>query len=228
MEEKKKKRKKEKKKSKLEEVIKIFWVFIIASIIGYIFEFIVVLFQKGYYECRQGLIYGPFIPVYGIGAIVYYLFFYKIKTRNKLIVFLLSMILGGITEYLCSFVQEMVFGTISWDYSYLPFNVNGRTSLLHCTYWGIAGIMYIMWVEPLINKIGRVSEKKVTKLVTIIVALFMLFNIVISSVAMYRQTQRLRNVQPQNKLDVFLDKYYPDEYLDKIYANKKNVTIVDN
>ncbi len=39
---------------------------------------IVVLFQKGYFESRQGLIYGPFTPVYGIGAIIYYLILRKI------------------------------------------------------------------------------------------------------------------------------------------------------
>ena len=216
------------KHNKSEEIIKIFWVFIIASIIGYIYEMIVVLVQKGFFECRQGLIYGPFIPVYGIGAIVYYLFFNKIKTRNKLKIFLLSMILGGITEYLCSFVQEMVFGTISWDYTYLPFNINGRTSLLHCTYWGIAGILYIMWVEPLINKVSRISDKTITKLVTIVVAIFMLLNIIISCIAIYRQKQRLMNIEPQNEIDKFLDTYYPDEYLDKIYANKKNIAIVNN
>lgn len=216
------------KHNKSEEIIKIFWVFIIASIIGYIYEMIVVLVQKGFFECRQGLIYGPFIPVYGIGAIVYYLFFNKIKTRNKLKIFLLSMILGGITEYLCSFVQEMVFGTISWDYTYLPFNINGRTSLLHCTYWGIAGIMYIMWIEPLINKLSKISDKKITKLVTIIVAIFMLLNIIISCIAIYRQKQRLMNIEPKNEIDKFLDTYYPDEYLDKIYANKKNIAIINN
>ena len=216
------------KHNKSEEIIKIFWVFIIASIIGYMYEMIVVLVQKGFFECRQGLIYGPFIPVYGIGAIVYYLFFNKIKTRNKLKIFLLSMILGGITEYLCSFVQEMVFGTISWDYTYLPFNINGRTSLLHCTYWGIAGIMYIMWIEPLIDKLSKISDKKITKLVTIIVAIFMLLNIIISCIAIYRQKQRLMNIEPKNEIDKFLDTYYPDEYLDKIYANKKNIAIINN
>ena len=129
------------KKKILKELITIFLVFIIGSILGYIFEMIVVLFQKGYFESRQGLIYGPFTPVYGIGGIIYYIAFKLIKTKDKRIVFLTSMLLGGITEYLCSYIQEKAFGTISWDYSYLKFNINGRTSLLHCTYWGIAGVI---------------------------------------------------------------------------------------
>ena len=77
------------KKSILKELIIIFWLFIIGSIIGYVYEMIVVLVQKGYFESRQGLIYGPFTPVYGIGAIIYYLTLnainktYKNKTSNS-------------------------------------------------------------------------------------------------------------------------------------------------
>ena len=52
-----------KNKEILKELIVIFWIFIIGSILGYIFEMIVVLFQKGFFESRQGLIYGPFTPV---------------------------------------------------------------------------------------------------------------------------------------------------------------------
>ncbi len=210
-------------KKVIKELEKIFWVFIIGCILGYIFEMIIVLFQKGYFESRKGLIYGPFSPVYGIGGIIYYLIFKHIKTRNKLAVFLIAMILGGTTEYICSFMQEKIFGTISWDYSYLPFNINGRTSLLHCTYWGIAGILYTTYIEKLIEKIEKILDRKKMETITICFVVFMVLNIQISAFASIRQKNRINNIPPQNKLDEFLDKHYPDEFMNKIYANKKNV-----
>lgn len=210
------------KKNILQELIIIFWIFIIGSILGYIFEMIVVLFQKGYFESRQGLIYGPFTPVYGIGGIVYYIVFKLIKTREKPKVFLISMLLGGITEYLCSYIQEKAFGTISWDYSYLLFDINGRTSLLHCTYWGIAGILYITYIEPFVEKLKQKLDKNTLKIATLTLSIFMLFDITISCVAADRQTERRNNIACENKLDIFLDKYYPDEYMDHIFANKRN------
>ena len=94
------------KKSIFNEIVKIFIIFMIGSIIGYIVEMIVALVQNGHFVSRQGLIYGPFTPVYGIGILVYYIFFSIMKNRNKGIVFISSMILGGITEYLCSYIQE--------------------------------------------------------------------------------------------------------------------------
>lgn len=212
-----------KEKNVKKELTILFWVFIIGSIAGFIFEVIVVFFQKGHFELRQGLIYGPFIPVYGIGAMCYYIVLSKIKIKNKVRIFLITMILGGITEYLCSFIQEKAFGTISWDYSYLPFNINGRTSLLHCIYWGIGGVLYITYIEPLLNKMIDKTNMKAFDLITIILSIFIVFDISISWMAADRQTERKNNIEPENRLDIFLDKNYPDEYMNRIFNNKKDV-----
>ena len=212
-----------KEKNVKKELTILFWVFIIGSIAGFIFEVIVVFFQKGHFELRQGLIYGPFIPVYGIGAMCYYIVLSKIKIKNKVQIFLITMILGGITEYLCSFIQEKAFGTISWDYSYLPFNINGRTSLLHCIYWGIGGVLYITYIEPLLNKMIDKTNMKAFDLITIILSIFIVFDISISWMAADRQTERKNDIEPQNHLDLFLDKNYPDEYINRIFNNKKDV-----
>ena len=133
------------------------------------------------------------------------------------------MLLGGLTEYLCSFMQEKLFGTISWDYSYLPFNNQGRTSLLHCIYWGIGGILYVTYIEPLIEKMREKINKNIIRIITIILAIFMIFDITISWMAAERQIERKSNVEPENKMDLFFDEYYPDEYIDRIFNNKKYV-----
>lgn len=212
-----------KEKNVKKELTILFWVFIIGSIAGFIFEVIVVFFQKGHFELRQGLIYGPFIPVYGIGAMCYYIVLSKIKIKNKIQIFLITMILGGITEYLCSLIQEKAFGTISWDYSYLPFNINGRTSLLHCIYWGIGGVLYITYIDPFLNKMIDKTNIKAFDLITIILSIFIIFDISISWMAADRQTERKNNIEPENRLDIFLDKNYPDEYMNRIFNNKKDV-----
>ena len=67
-------------KNKINELTKIFFIFMIGSLIGYIVEMIVALVQNGHLESRQGVLYGPFTPVYGIGIIVFYLFFNKVDT----------------------------------------------------------------------------------------------------------------------------------------------------
>lgn len=74
-------------KSKSKEVkkllVKIFWIFLIGSIIGCIMETIVgIIFDKTF-KIRQGLIYGPFIPVYGIGLVLYYVIISNVKDMKK-------------------------------------------------------------------------------------------------------------------------------------------------
>lgn len=212
-----------KKRKFLNELVMIFWLFILGSIIGYVVETVVALVQTGGFESRKGLVYGPFTPVYGIGIVIYYIFLNNMNTKNKVKVFALTMIVGGTLEYLCSYIQEKVFGTISWNYSNLWFNINGRTSLLHCTYWGIAGVLYAMYIKPMVERLRLIINKRNMQIVTVAVLVFMSFDIGISFAAANRQTQRRNNQLPCSSFDIFLDKYYPDEYMDKIYANKEEV-----
>lgn len=204
------------------KTIQLFWVFLIGSIIGCIAETIVGIVFDRAFHIRQGLIYGPFIPVYGIGIVLYYLVISNIKDMKK--VFVLSSVLGGAIEYFCSYFQELCFGTVSWDYSNMFLNIGGRTSLLFCVCWGIAGVLFVKFVSPLLRKIDIYLENNQFKYITGILAIFMIFNIGISCMAGVRQNERVQKIQPNTKIDAFLDKHYPDHFMNKIYSNKINKT----
>lgn len=133
------------------------------------------------------------------------------------------MLLGGIVEYLFSYLQETWFGTISWDYRNLPLNINGRTSLLHCTYWGIGGVLFMKYVMPIIHHIDKIIKNQYFRTVTALFAIFMIFNISVSSMAAIRQDERNREIAASNNIDMFFDKYYSDEVMDVIYENKIEV-----
>ncbi len=202
-------------------IIKIFWIFVIGSVFGFFAEMLYALVYTRTLEVRQGLIYGPFIQIYGIGAVAYYILISKIQEPTK--AFFAGMAMGGILEYLCSFFQEIFFGTISWDYSNLFMNLNGRISLLYCVYWGIIAVLYLKVIYPIFVKMEPLIEKKSIRVVTIFFVLFMTFDIVISCMAGNRQKERRKNIPSDGPVDEFLDKAYPDELLDKIYNNKKDV-----
>lgn len=209
------------KKDYLNEVIKIIWIFVIGSLFGYLLEIIVALLQYGHFVNRQGVLYGPFIPIYGVGAVM--LLFINKKAEKVLYVFLLGMIVGGFVEYIASFMQEFLFGTVSWDYSKLPYNFGGRTSMLHMSYWGILSVIFAIMVNPILDKITPYLNKKEFKYFTVLVAIFMVINIEISCFAAYRQRERLDNVKANGIIDVLMDKYYPNEVLDKTFTNKKKI-----
>ena len=213
------------KKEVLNKLVKVFWVFIIGSVIGYVLEMIVGLVQNGHFVSRQGLLIGPFIQVYGLGLVTYYLVISKIKDKNNVKIFILSMILGGVIEYLFSFFQEKLFGTISWDYSNLPFNINGRTSLLHCLYWGTGGVLFVKFILPYIDGLDNLYKYKAYKIITSFLIVFICFDIIISGLAGIRCLERRKNMEAKNDIDVFFDVYYPDSKLKEIYSNAKEVKI---
>lgn len=209
------------KKKIINDIIKIFWIFIIGSVFGFFAEMLYALVYTRTIEIRHGLIYGPFIQIYGMGAVAYYILISKIQDPKK--AFFSGIIMGSILEYLCSFFQEIFFGTISWDYSDLFMNLNGRTSLLYGIYWGIIAVIYLKIAYPAFEKMEVLFDKKSIRIVTVFFMLFMTFDITISCMAGNRQQQRHQNIPAKGLLDNFLDRTYPDELLDKIYNNKKEV-----
>ena len=211
-----------KRKDVFKFVLIIFWVFIIGSMIGYGVETIVAIIQNGHFASRQGLLYGPLIPVYGVGLVAYYLVISKIKDKGNLKIFIITMVLGGIVEYLFSFFQEKFFGTVSWDYSNLWFNLNGRTSLLHCLYWGTGGVLFVKYIYPFIEKLINKIDVLVLKQITVILLVLLAFDVGISCIAANRQRERIEGVTANSSLDRFCDEYYPDSVMDYIYSNKIN------
>lgn len=213
------------------ELIKLFWIFTIASMIGCLAETIVCVVAEGQFKIRQGVIYGPFIPVYGAGALLFYLLVPKItgattentKQIKNSKIFFSTMILGGFTEYIFSYAQECIFGTVSWEYGNMPFNLNGRTELMYCLMWGVGGILFIKWLYPYTKRLDEIDYmNKNIQIATWIFVIFMIFNIIISILAGCRQYERTQNIQAETRLEKFLDKHYPDKIMDIIFSNKQN------
>ena len=211
------------KESIIQKLTKIFWIFLIGSIIGYGLEMIVGLVQNGHFVSRQGLLFGPFIQVYGVGLVAYYLVISNIKKKSYIKIFFITMLLGGIVEYLFSYLQETWFGTISWDYSNLLFNIHGRTSLLHCLYWGIGGVLFVRFILPLVRNLNEWCKNTNFRFITAFLVLFITFDIVMSGMAGSRQLERKNNIAANGYIDNFFDEYYPDEKLEQIYSNAKTV-----
>ena len=211
------------KENIIQKLTKIFWIFLIGSIIGYGLEMIVGLVQNGHFVSRQGLLFGPFIQVYGVGLVAYYLVISNIRKKSYIKIFFITMLLGGIVEYLFSYLQETWFGTISWDYSNLLFNIHGRTSLLHCLYWGIGGVLFVRFILPLIRNLNEWCKNTNFRYVTAFLVLFITFDIVMSGMAGSRQLERKNNIAANGYIDNFFDEYYPDEKLEQIYSNAKTV-----
>lgn len=198
---------------------KALWVFLVGSVFGVIMETIISYFQFGAFESRRGLIYGPLNPVYGFGAVIFMIFL--VKYKNPLKVFLGGMLLGGGFEYLCSIMQEIIFGTTSWDYSGYAFNLHGRTSLGIMVCWGVIALVFVFMIYPFISKCIEKIPVKIGNILSIFLVIFLIVDAIISITACLRQTERSNGLEASNEIEIFLDKHYPDERLNSIFQNAK-------
>ena len=198
---------------------KLFWVFFIGCFAGVVLETIYCLIQRGHYESRVGLIYGPFNLVYGVGALCLSGALYRFRNRGRVFSFVGGFIVGSVVEYACSWFQEVCFGSTSWDYSNMPYNLNGRICLLYSIFWGILGIFWIKDIYPRMAKWILKIPNKVGKPLTWVLLVFMVFNSVMTLFTSLRWTARREGVEPRNAFEAYLDEHYPDERMQKIFAN---------
>ena len=160
------------KETKEIKIYNLIWYFIIFSILGMVIETLYCYITTGVIESRKGLIWGPFCPVYGVGAVVliYALNRYK---KNWLLLFITGTILGSVVEYILSFGLEAIYGIRFWEYSYIAENLNGRICIPYSIFWGMLSILVIEIVKPLIDKIINLIPQYFGKKLEIALIIFL-------------------------------------------------------
>ncbi len=203
---------------------KLFIIFLIASVIGSLYEqvlnLLLIYSRTGeiVWECRQGVIYGPFNVIYGFGAVLIICLLAD-KKHKWYETILYGSLLGGGIEYLIGFLQETFTQTISWDYSHKLLNINGRITLEYMLLWGILSFLLVRYLYPFLSKIIEKIPYNLGYLLTRILFIFMIINILISWGAIIRQSFRRNNIPAFTPVGEFFDKHYNDEFLAKYFPN---------
>lgn len=202
--------------------------FYVYSFLGFILETLFGVLVRGVLESRQSMLYGPFCCIYGLGAVCLICIPKKVK-NNNILLFIYGMIVGSLIEYVVSYLGEIFFHIRWWDYSDLPYNINGRVCLLFSVFWGICTLVLNNFFNPTISKWKeKIKEKYSIKLIhTILIVLAVLFvidNLVSSFALKMFFTRIIYNYNIDNVSGV--EEYY-DDYLDLYLNNKTIKNIVD-
>lgn len=200
---------------------KMIWVFLICALLGDMIETVYCRLTAGVWMSRSSVIYGPFSIVWGFGAVILTIVLQRFSQKSDRYIFLLGCVAGGVYEYMCSVFTEVVFGTVFWDYSWMPFNIGGRTNLLYCLFWGIAAVVWMKICYPVINKWIEKIPPLGGKIATWLIVVLMACNAIISAGAMGRYTERQEGVEATNTIQKFFDSNYSDELVEKVWPNMK-------
>lgn len=198
---------------------KLVWVFFVSAILGDVIETFYCRICEGVWMSRSSVLYGRFSVVWGIGAVVLTLVLYRFANRPNNYILLIGAFIGGVYEYGCSLFTELVFGSVFWDYSWMPLNIAGRTNLLYMAFWGILSVVWIKYIYPKMSHLIEKFPVKLGKICTWAFVVFMIGNILLSAMAMIRYTRRQEGVEASNQVEEFLDTTYKDERIEEVWPN---------
>ena len=205
----------------IDTITEIFAYLIIYSFLGWILESIYkTIYQKRF--VNSGLIYGPFCVIYGIGALIMHLFLDGFKS-NILLLFLISIIVMSMWEYLASIILEQIFKVRYWDYSTQKFNFQGRICLKTSICWGILGVTLTIWIHPTVTSLINQVPHSVLMYTVLVLVIYIIVDTVVSSIEIINMEigiGKLKELEEAIKLRL-------DE-LKTLRANSKRIATVNN
>ena len=203
----------------------LFWVFVVCCVLGLIIETVyhMVVVDPGVYQDRAGMLYGPFSPIYGFGAVLMTVALNRFYRANPVVIFLVSAVIGGLFEAAVSWFMQVGFGAVAWDYSgstifgLFPDPIaalfGGRTSTLFMCMWGALGFVWIKVCLPWLLKLINLIPWQARYSVTAVCAALMLVNGVMTLQSLECWYQRESGLAPSSPVEEFYAEHYDDAYM---------------
>ena len=138
-----------------------FFLFWGGCLVGWIYEEIFYLFTEGVLE-KRGFLYGPYLPVYGFGALLIQLFLKRFKGKPG-VVFVFSAVITGVLEYITGTLMWMIWRRRWWDYTGLFWNIDGYVCLRSVLTFAVGVLLLLYILEPVLRKgYDRLERKAVS------------------------------------------------------------------
>lgn len=193
-------------------------LFIIGGLFGYFFETFFYLLKHGKFMNKQGLWFTIIKPIYGICLILMTLILFKLKDKSYLLIFILGILIGSSFEYIASLFQEYIFKTSTWDYKKMKGNLNGRINIYYSLIWGLFAVIWIKGIYPHYLKLFyKLYQINIFKNLLKAIFLIIIFDLIFTSLIIKRYSERKRNIDAQNKIEIFLDKHISNKEFKKKY-----------
>lgn len=208
----------------------LFWVFFVCSVLGLILEEVwhMVVVDPGVYQDRAGMLFGPFSPIYGFGAVLMTMALNRFYKKNPLIIFLVSALIGGAFEVFVGWFMQTSFGVVSWSYSHIrlfgmpdPIAVltGGRTCTPFACMWGLGGLIWIKVLLPRLLKLINMIPWKRRYSATVILTAVMLIDGVMTLQSLDYWYQRVSGTVRNIPVAQFYDKHFDNEYMENRFQS---------
>ena len=196
----------------------LFWVFTICCVLGLAIEDIyhITVVDPGHYQDRAGLLYGPFSPIYGCGAVLMTVALNRFHDKNPVLIFLVSAVIGGCFEFFTSWFMQTAFGIVAWDYSGTFLSIDGRTNGMFMAMWGVLGLVWIKLLLPIMLKVVNLIPWNWRYAVTTVCAALMLCDCLLTLAALdcwYQREAGTMDYSNPSAIVQFCNTHYDDAFM---------------
>ena len=156
----------------------LFLIFLTGSLVGWIYEEIFYWVTEGLLRNR-GILYGPWLPIYGVGALAIYAM--KPVKKQPVLLFLLCAAVSGIVEYIIGYAGLHFFGLRLWDYRGLLLNLDSIICLRSVLSFALMGLVFHYWLEPAAERMVKKMNPRTLHSVCLLLLLLFLADCVLST-----------------------------------------------
>ena len=153
----------------MDKVKKYFLLFLMYAIIGWCYEVFLEVFVYNWGFSNRGVLFGPYLPVYGFGALTFIFCFerflenktFKQKLLMMPLIFLGCMIVATLIELATSYICEYFTGSWPWQtYADYKYNFEARIALSPSIRFGLGGVIFLYFLQPLFRKmLNKLSNR---------------------------------------------------------------------
>ena len=189
------------------------WIFVLCSIGGLIVETIVSYPIDGIWKDRAGLVWGPFSPIYGFGAVLLTLFLNRLRSAHPLMIFCASALLGAGFELIAGVFWKYAFGIVAWSYIDQPFNIGGYTCLSMALCWGALGLVWVKALLPPVVRAVDAVPDKIAKVLTAAMVAFLVANVAVTLLAFNYWFDRQTGHAVGGPVETYFAQHYSDAFM---------------
>ena len=182
------------------KIVVIYILFWLYSFLGWLMETTLVSLQSKKF-INRGFFMGPYCPIYGTGGVL--LLVLSPYKDSPFLVFILSIVICSIIEYLTSYILEMIYKVRWWDYSNRMFNLNGRVCLFNSICFGLLGMLMVSYLNPVfLNLITSLSDTILT-IIALTILIITLIDMSITFSIMFDIRKTIINLKEKTITSIF-------------------------
>ena len=194
-------------------------IFLVASVLGLILETVYMYALYGVVESRVGLVWGPFSPLYGFGAVLLTAVLWPLRNQPIWIIFVISAGIGGILEQIAGWGMETVMHAWSWSYLHFPDHITQWVAWRFLIMWGVLGLAWCKLIMPeMLFRIGEPTTRR-QAVVAGLLAAFIALDVSITVMCFYRAGKRQEGIPPQNVFEEYIDRHFGDDFISDTFEN---------